>query len=806
MPCANRQAPLVGEGRRALPRPSLPTLIVLAAMLAVGPASAQPPADSTATSPPAASASVPPPADTTAAPAPAAPALAQPSGDSAPAPMPVASSFADTTRPVLFLKELLVTGARYPRAYYESAQALSFVSRAQLREQAPTVLGDALATLPGVDMSKDSPWEQRPILRGLGGQRVLVLMDGSPVNSARGNGPHPSLVDPSQVERIEVVRGPSSVAYGSDALGGAINIITRQALPTEGARLSGSANLGGSTVDRQRNAYLELMPRIGKLSAFVSAGGRRALDYKLPKPAGSDLSAPRVPHSGFRDYNGLANLRYPITDHMTLKGSYQLYRGTDIGLPGLTADAPGVFHQEFRFPDYDRDAAHLALEHSYTDGWVAKTLARIYWQREHRNFYSHEEFDTDFLGPPPPPSEATRITNQDRFLDLDTWGFQTQFTTRKTQRYLMSAGIDLARDHTDGDNVRHRYWVDAYGTTTRTAPDLRTASVPDGTFGNYAGFVQSEWYLAPQWTVSGGGRYTRYHYRTQYGLRSEAVGAPGPGYQPAAYFSAKSVDDNALCGSLGLVYAPIPDLHLTAGVANGYREPNAQDLFFNGPASVGTVLGNPDLKPEKSVSYDLGLRWGPGDLALAGNLYYSTYDGLIDAIQVAAGVGGAPATYQYVNITKARIWGGELEGEWRFHPQYSVRVALATAIGDITNADAILQLYGVVQSRAPLPNVPPLKGNAALRWRSASGRLWVEPSARWSWRTDRLPLPTPGVPQFSTFKKEWLVGDLTVGARLPRGQRVIAGVRNIADRVYRLPVGSLDEPGRSFVGSLTVDF
>ncbi len=107
---------------------------------------------------------------------------------------------------------------------------------------------------------------------------------------------------------------------------------------------------------------------------------------------------------------------------------------------------------------------------------------------------------------------------------------------------------------------------------------------------------------------------------------------------------------------------------------------------------------------------------------------------------------------------------------------------------------------------APLPNVPPFKGTAALRWRDASGRFWVEPSARWSWRTNRLPLPTPGVPFFTSFKKEWFVGDLMAGVRLPRGQKVVAGVRNIADRVYRQAVGSLDEPGRSFVGSLTVEF
>lgn len=737
-------------------------------------------------------------------------ALAQAPGDSTAPPAPQAAAptppararaaFADTTKPVTFLREMVVTGARYPRAYYESPQALSFVTRAALLEQTPTALGDVLGTLPGVDMSKDSPWEQRPILRGLGGQRVLVMMDGSPMNSARGNGPHPSLLDPSQVDRIEVVRGPSSVAYGSDALGGAINIITRDPVLPAGEIFRGSASVGGSSVDKQRNGYLELMPRVGKLTAFLSGGGRRALDYTLPDVGGISQ---RVARSGFKDYNALANLRYALTRHMALRGSYQLYRGRDIGLPGLKAlivdpnTGLNQFLQEFSFPEYNRDAASLALEHEYPNAWLAKTLARVYWQKEQRNFFSHEEIDTDLLGPHP-PEQRMRITNQDRFFDLDTWGLQTQFTSRKSARYLMSAGLDLTRDKTDGDNVRHRYTVDAYGTPVTPVAERITASVPDGTFDSYASYLQSEWYLAPRWTVSAGGRYTRYRYRTRLGLA-----AP-----PSTYFQPISVNDGAVSGSLGIVYTPIRDLRVTANVANGYRQPNAQDLFFNGPASVGTVLGNPALNPEKSVSYDLGLRWGPGALGFAGNLFYSTYDDLIDAIDVtpSGNPPGAPRTYQYVNITKARIWGGDLEAEYRFLRRFQARVSMAGQIGDITNADAILRLYGAVSDQAPLPSIPPFKGAAALRWHDASGRFWVEPSARWSWRTNRLPLPTPGVSFFTEFKKEWMVGDLMAGARLPAGQRVVVGVRNIADRSYRQAIGSINEPGRSFVGSLAVDF
>ena len=73
----------------------------------------------------------------------------------------------------MFLKETLVTGSRYPRAFYESPQALSFVTRTQVRQQQPTVVGDVLYGVPGVDNSKDSPWEQRLVLRG----RVLSRRD-----------------------------------------------------------------------------------------------------------------------------------------------------------------------------------------------------------------------------------------------------------------------------------------------------------------------------------------------------------------------------------------------------------------------------------------------------------------------------------------------------------------------------------------------------------------------------------------------------------------------------------------------------
>jgi hemoglobin/transferrin/lactoferrin receptor protein len=345
--------------------------------------------------------------------------------------------------------------------------------------------------------------------------------------------------------------------------------------------------------------------------------------------------------------------------------------------------------------------------------------------------------------------------------------------------------------------MRWRWYETAGGAPLANPTLLRTASVPDGRFDNYAGFVQSEWYLAPRVTLSGGGRFTHYRFRTEAGINQ--TGFP---------FTSRSLDDDALSGSIGLAYELQPDLHLTANVANGYRQPNAQDLYFSGPASVGFVFGNADLQPEKSLSYDAGVRWGPGPFAVSGNLFYSTFDDLIVALPLAPPlppiVPPGQAAYQYTNATTATMWGGDLEGEARLLDRWTVRTQLSGQIGDITNRATIQRVYGVNQDRVPLELVPPFRGSSSLRWNDGSRRFWVETTARWSWRTNRLP-PSQGVAQLTAFKKEYLVGDLMTGATLG-GYRLNLGVRNFTDRAYRPALSSLDDPGLSFVGSLTTQF
>lgn len=716
----------------------------------------------------------------------------------APVASAASSAFADTTKPVTFLKETVVTGARYPRAYYESPQALSFLSRTQLREMSPMVIGDALQTLPGVDNSKDSPWEQRVVLRGLSGQRVLVLVDGMPMNSARGNGPHPSLVPTPMIDRVEVVRGPSSVSYGSDAIGGALNIITRDLTPSPDGRSSGvkgSAQIGGGSADHVFGGQAEVRPYVGKLALQIAGGWNKANDFETPTTT--------VANSSYQDWNGAVNARYDLGSHLTLRTGYQAYRGKDIGIPGLSFAFPGA-SQDFSFRYYDRDLVHVTLDQHYADSWLENTRVRIYSQRERRNFFSTERLASSVFPTfgvfGAPPGATSRVTEQDRFFDLNTLGGQVQLTSKKHEGYRWTFGLDAATDRTSGNNIRRRAYhfngvggVDSTGTVT-----LRTTqSVPNGSFDSFGAYFQNEWYLTPQWTLATGVRGTRYKYHAK-------AGPLAPGFN----FTDRVTRNDALCGSLGLVWAPQPDLHLSANVSNGYRQPNAQDLYFDGAASVGFVIGNPTLSPEKAVSYDLGMRWGPGNVAISGNVFLTQFRDLIDALRVASvpEAQGQP-TYQYANIAKARTYGVEVEAEATLERDFVLRGTVASTVGEITSADAIRILYGVPgQDRAPLGGVPPCKGSMTVRWNAPTSPVFVEVGSRWSWRTNRLPLPTPGVSQLTDFKKEWIAADISGGVKLPSGQRVVVGVRNLGNTVYRQALGSLDEPGRSFYGTLSTNF
>ena len=160
------------------------------------------------------------------------------------------------------LDSYVVTAKRYEKQAYKVSQPITAASSEEISTKGHTIVSDVIRGFPGLDMNDAGPFRARPVIRGLYGTRVLVLIDGERLNDQRDvadfAGVSMSLIDVNEIERVEVVNGPSSVLYGSDAMAGVINIITRKNSLSEGLRPIVKYSGRYSTADQQHANRLDV--------------------------------------------------------------------------------------------------------------------------------------------------------------------------------------------------------------------------------------------------------------------------------------------------------------------------------------------------------------------------------------------------------------------------------------------------------------------------------------------------------------------------------------------------------------------
>ena len=250
-----------------------------------------------------------------------------------PIPIPRDSAVPGSTRGVLdtvtVLPPVLVPGRRTSTTTRETATSVR-VERAAAIRFLPNTVGDALATVPGVDLVKTGPWATRLSLRGLYGDRVLFLVDGVRMNSLRGHGTQLSLVSLDRVSAVEVMPGAASAQFGTNALAGVVNVVTHRSLFADTPR--GSVVLGARGSEPggsySENARLRFVSRN---AGFEVQGGLGRLDH-LRTPDGV------VPNSGNREENYAVRAGTRL-GAATLDVEHSHHAARDVGLPGFTGGA-----------------------------------------------------------------------------------------------------------------------------------------------------------------------------------------------------------------------------------------------------------------------------------------------------------------------------------------------------------------------------------------------------------------------------------------------------------------------------------
>ena len=511
------------------------------------------------------------------------------------------------------LETVTVIGTGLPTEVMHDPASITVISGETLEQSAPVSIAALLREVPGVQISEEGI--ERISIRGETPRRIAILIDGQKLTDHTNYG-QPVLVDPTTIERIEVVRGSSSVVSGSSAIGGVINIITKKGAPEP---FSFSATAGYLSATRGH--------RLSATAAGTVAAGPGALDYTLTlgRMKQGDRRTPdgRLTPSDVEDRSISGHLGYRLDKHyFGLKSqAYDLAANVYVGDPDFLIS----------LPRRDLRKTSLFYEASQLTPWLTRLGFSVYRQTIDRDFRN----------------DVTASTPRMRLRVLST-SLDEQATNGANLRAEMKfspgsrtvAGLEWEDDGLTAGKTT---------VTTRTPPGATSITSTslrddDATARTWSIFGQHEIALNEQVTVTLGAR--GYRVRSDHGA-STTDGAANPTSRNT---------DSLMLGSAGLVWMPADRLALRANVSQGYIYPTLGQLFLTTTGGGVTLTGNPDLKPETSTTFELGARYASRGTVLDATLFHGRSRDYIATVASAT-------TGTYRNVDAARSWGVELHAE-----------------------------------------------------------------------------------------------------------------------------------------------
>ncbi len=570
-------------------------------------------------------------------------------------------------------EEVTVTALRYPEPALKVPAAETVVLARDLEEKMPSNLSEGLQDIPGVAALGSGGFSLVPTIRGLARRRVLYLIDGARIESDRRTGPNASFLSPEDIDRVEVLRSPASVFYGSDAIGGVIQVMTRTPRFEPGVRGRINASYGTANGETGLGGSLEAAR---KTTAFsLSFQNLDAGNYRVPGGA-------RVLQSQFRQGSLMAKVAHK-TEAREVELSFLGARGTDIGKPNANAAVKPTW--------YPRENQNLLQFH-----WKEKDVGRG------GEVLFHAFVNPNFL--------ETRT-------DTFSGGVKTNDAFARTQSTEFGAQLSYGRKF--GPDLRFEGGVDYFGRGGVRALNLYTyfddsgavtniqeeVSFSRGRRSDLGFFLSADYAGVKNLDILAGVRLDR--------LENSALpgATPVPGGEvPGVVRRTKTTPT----GFAAVSYALAKNLTAFVNLSRAYRLPSLGELFYTGISGRGYIYGQPGLLPETSLGIDGGLRWA-GRRIFAG-LYGFSYriDDMIERYRPD------PTSYTYGNIEKGRIRGLEFEVE--AYPRQGWKV--------FGNVAAIRGRS--LETGSPLNDVPPVRIYCGTRvW---AGRFWGEANAAFMFR------------------------------------------------------------------------
>jgi hemoglobin/transferrin/lactoferrin receptor protein len=675
----------------------------------------------------------------------------------------------------LKLTPLAVTASRGqgedPQRVPQSIDVLSPVGRGS---ETATDVGDLLRRLPNIGLAPaegtSNFWQEGFTLRGLGGQRVLVLTDGVR-QSGQGigyGGGNLSLYDLFGLDRIEVLRGPASVLYGTDALGGVINIITREPV------FSATPQAGGGLryeYDAARNLErFSVLARVGSEKAAVVATASAA-DADRPDLADGTKGASGAFHKKAASLK--ADFKVGANARLRLLGN--INRDTDVLVSQDTITILRPSALDFSFPLYQRSQLGAELRFERPSASLDEVRLGLHWQQIARQFdRTAPLLVAQKIGPVAvgPRQESVRVVTDDT---TDTYELQG-LARGRFDAHAWLLGFDLGLDQAYLPETETRTLVyNPLGAAPVTpafsaGPVARLrADAEQRRLGIYA---QDRWTFSPAWEATFGMRVDGFQV-------DEATG------------KTDGLEETGVSGNLALARFVNDRLSLYGQLATGFRAPDLGERFQTAVVSVvstTTVIGQPNLEPERSLNAEFGAKYRSGRIQATAAVFANRVRNYIETVALDA------TTSQYTNLDSVLLYGAEAGLEVRVAGDWTVFAnagrTYAPADDDRVHLASWVFNYG-----------------AGYRLRLAGGNVSLRPeinlrtALRAIERTGSAPVDFAG---YTTVDAQVSLQGL-LPARFGTA-RVVLGVRNLFDRAYREAFFNSVQIGRGLYTSATWEF
>lgn len=656
--------------------------------------------------------------------------------------------------------DIVVTATRSPIAQQDAPATVSVKTDAEIADELATDIKDLVRFEPGVSVRRGPTrfgaalgttgraGNEGFVIRGIGGNRVLIQVDSVRVpygftfgaqDAGRGD-----YVDIGLVKSVEFLRGPASALYGSDGLAGAVSFVT-----SDPADILRDADLGGlaraqyNSADNEFSETAILAARSGSVSAMVAYTRRDFNELENQGEVGGQGATRTIanPQDG-RSNAVLGKLVYDAGGghRLRLTGEYLDTRlSTDV-LSGRSATVDNLAAldtgRRWRTAvDWTWDGA----------GAVEFARAAAYLQDANDRQFTDEDRT--------PAADRERLNTLENRVYGASAEARLRFTTGGIAHRIVAGG--------DVSVLRQRGLRD--GTVPPFGEVFPTRAFPTTDFTLVGAFLGDELTLGPV-TLYPALRFD--HYRLS--PRNDAL-LPG--------FATAGQTGERVSPKIGAVVKLGEAVRLFGNYAQGFRapEPGQINQFFSNLASGYTSIPNPNLGPERSESYEGGIRiLGPA-VELSMTAFQANYRDFISQEVVGGAFTPAnPAIFQFINLGSAKVKGAEARFEGRAASGFTGTLAISYAQGDQVAASGV---------RTPLSSVDPLKLVMGIGWREVAGRFGGQVIGTHSARKSLD--ATTGVCTGPCFRPDaFTILDATAFVRIGEALTVRAGIFNLFDEKY----------------------